>query len=66
MESGLAALDGISGAVLDLVVADPRGGAVDRTGMATREAALRPLLTAVRRARMAACNALGERDTDAA
>lgn len=47
-------------AVLDLVVADPRGGAVDRTGMAAREAALRPLLTAVRRARMAACNALGE------
>ena len=47
-------------AVLDLVVADPRGGAVDRTGMATREAALRPLLTAVRRARMAACNALAE------
>lgn len=47
-------------AVLDLVVADPRGGAVDRTGMAIREAALRPLLTAVRRARMAACNAQSE------
>ncbi|MHA3702293.1 hypothetical protein ACXR2U_08905, partial [Jatrophihabitans sp. YIM 134969] len=52
-------------AVLDLAVADPAGGAVDRLGMATRQAALRPLLTAVRRARMAACNALVEPAPDA-
>jgi hypothetical protein len=44
-------------ALLDLALADPRGGAVDRTGMATRSTALRTLETAVRRARMAAYNA---------
>lgn len=44
-------------AVLDLALADPRGGAVDRAGMATRSATLRALETAVRRARMAAYNA---------
>lgn len=44
-------------AVLDLALADPRGGAVDRAGIAARTAALRPLATAVRRARMAAYNA---------
>jgi hypothetical protein len=44
-------------AVLDLALADPRGGAVDRTGMETRSATLRALETAVRRARMAAYNA---------
>lgn len=47
-------------AVLDLALADPRGGAVDRAGMAARAAALRPLATAVRRARMAAYNAAGD------
>lgn len=44
-------------AALDLVVDDVQGGAVDRAGVARREAALRPLFTAVRRARQAACNA---------
>lgn len=44
-------------AVLDLALADPRGGAVDRAGMDARSAALRPLATAVRRARMTAYNA---------
>jgi hypothetical protein len=44
-------------AVLDLALADPIGGAVDRAGMAARAEALRPLATAVRRARMAAYNA---------
>lgn len=44
-------------AVLDLALADPRGGAVDRAGIAARTAALRPLATAVRRARLAAYNA---------
>jgi hypothetical protein len=44
-------------ALLDLALADPRGGAVDRAGMAARSAALRPLAAAVRRARMAAYNA---------
>lgn len=47
-------------AVLDLAIRDPRGAAVDRAGMAAREAALRPLITAVRRARLAACNAWAE------
>jgi hypothetical protein len=44
-------------AVLDLALADPVGGAVDRAGMTARADALRPLATAVRRARMAAYNA---------
>lgn len=44
-------------AVLDLVSADPQGGAVDRSGIAARHDALRPLATAVRRARVAAYNA---------
>ena len=44
-------------AVLDLALADPVGGAVDRAGIAARTAALRPLATAVRRARAAAYNA---------
>lgn len=44
-------------AVLDLALADPAGGAVDRMGMAARTSALRPLATAVRRARLAAYNA---------
>ncbi len=43
--------------VLDLALADPRGGAVDRAGMAARADALRPLATAVRRARTAGWNA---------
>lgn len=44
-------------AVLDLATADPVGGAVDATGVERRLAALRPLATAVRRARLAAYNA---------
>ena len=37
-------------AVLDLAALDPVGGAYDRTGMAARREALRPLAVAVRRA----------------
>lgn len=44
-------------AVLDLARADPIGGAIETTGIAARWAALRPLATAVRRARAAAYNA---------
>src|SRR3954468_1051940 len=44
-------------AVLDLALADPAGGAIDRMGMAARASALRPLATAVRRARVAGYNA---------
>jgi hypothetical protein len=44
-------------AVLDLAFTDPTGGAVDRTGIAARMAALRPLAVAVRRARLAGYNA---------
>jgi hypothetical protein len=44
-------------AVLDLADADPLGGAVDSYGVAARVAALRPLATAVRRARLAGYNA---------
>ncbi|MGI8679711.1 MAG: hypothetical protein ACR2LX_13720 [Jatrophihabitans sp.] len=44
-------------AVLDLALADPIGGAVDRAGIASRSDALAPLATAVRRARVAAYNA---------
>lgn len=44
-------------AVLDLAFADPTGGAVDRLGIAARADALRPLATAVRRARLAGYNA---------
>jgi hypothetical protein len=44
-------------AVLDLAFADPTGGAVDRTGIAARSDVLRPLATAVRRARLAGYNA---------
>ena len=44
-------------AVLDLAAQDPIGGAVDRTGIAARADALRPLSTAVRRARVAGYNA---------
>lgn len=44
-------------AVLDLAFADPTGGAIDRTGIAARTSALRPLATAVRRARIAGYNA---------
>lgn len=45
-------------AVLDLAAQDPTGGAIDRTGIAARGDALRPLATAVRRARLAGYNAL--------
>lgn len=44
-------------AVLQLALLSPAGGAVDATGMAARSAALRPLETAVRRARVAGYNA---------
>lgn len=44
-------------AMLVLALGDPVGGAVDRMGAAAREAALRPLATAVRRARLAGYNA---------
>ncbi|MGI8759727.1 MAG: hypothetical protein ACR2LF_00170 [Jatrophihabitantaceae bacterium] len=47
-------------AVLDLAAQDPTGGAIDRTGIAARAEALRPLSTAVRRARLAGYNALAE------
>ena len=43
--------------VLDVALVDPLGGAVDQYGMAARTDALRPLATAVRRARLAAYNA---------
>lgn len=44
-------------AVLDLADADPASGAISRADEAARRDALRPLATAVRRARMAAYNA---------
>jgi hypothetical protein len=44
-------------AVLDVAFSDPTGGAIDRTGIAARASALRPLATAVRRARIAGYNA---------
>jgi hypothetical protein len=44
-------------AVLDIAASDPLGGAVDRFGASARTAALRPLATAVRRARVAGYNA---------
>jgi hypothetical protein len=44
-------------ALLELAAMDPVGGAVDRTGMAARDTALRPLATAVRRALVAGYNA---------
>jgi hypothetical protein len=44
-------------AVLDLAHRDPTGGAIDRTGIAARAEGLRPLATAVRRARLAGYNA---------
>ena len=45
-------------AVLDVATSDPTGGAIDRTGIAARADALRPLTVAVRRARLAGYNAL--------
>jgi hypothetical protein len=45
-------------AVLELAAQDPTGGAIDRTGIAARGEALRPLAHAVRRARLAGYNAL--------
>lgn len=47
-------------AVLDIALHDPTGGAIDRTGIAARSAGLKPLATAVRRARLAGYNALTE------
>lgn len=47
-------------AVLDLALVDPVGGAIDQHGMSARAAGLRPLETAVRRARLAGYNALAE------
>ncbi len=45
-------------AVLDVAAGDPHGGAIDRHGVQARAEALRPLTTAVRRARVAGYNAL--------
>lgn len=47
-------------AVLDLAELDPTGGAIDRTGISARRDALRPLATAVRRARLAGYNAMAD------
>lgn len=47
-------------AVLELAYRDPTGGAIDRTGIAARSESLRPLATAVRRARLAGYNALAD------
>jgi hypothetical protein len=47
-------------AVLELAAQDPVGGAYDRTGIAARREALRPLELAVRRARLAGYNAAVE------
>jgi hypothetical protein len=47
-------------AVLEVAASDPTGGAVDRTGIAARTDALRPLTVAVRRARLAGYNALAQ------
>ncbi|SHG85949.1 hypothetical protein SAMN05443575_2948 [Jatrophihabitans endophyticus] len=44
-------------AVLELAAGDPVGGAVDQHGIGIRAGALRPLATAVRRARVTAYNA---------
>lgn len=44
--------------VLAIAGADELGGAIDRFGLAARDSALRPLETAVRRARLAGYNAL--------
>ncbi|HSY16321.1 MAG TPA: hypothetical protein VK816_10060 [Jatrophihabitantaceae bacterium] len=45
-------------AVLDVAESDPTGGAIDRTGIAARAGALRPLSIAVRRALLAGYNAM--------
>ncbi|PZS13207.1 MAG: hypothetical protein DLM57_17305 [Pseudonocardiales bacterium] len=45
-------------AMLSLAAQDPTGGAIDRAGVTARIDALRPLATAVRRARLAGYNAL--------
>ena len=50
-------------AVLDLAFSDPTGGAIDQHGIAARRDALRPLATAVRRARVAGYNAAADRNT---
>lgn len=47
-------------AVLDLAAADSIGGAIDTRGVSARRDALRPLETAVRRARLAAYNVLAQ------
>lgn len=46
--------------VLELAAEDPLGGAVDRFAASAREGSLRPLATAVRRARLAGYNALAD------
>jgi hypothetical protein len=43
--------------VLDITAEDPGGGAIDRSGILARREAMRPLETAVRRARVAGYNA---------
>jgi hypothetical protein len=50
-------------AVLEIAARDPHGGAVDRMGIAARASGLRPLATAVRRARLAGYNALADTAT---
>jgi hypothetical protein len=45
--------------MLRIALLDPVGGAIDRTGVVARADALRPLVTAVRRARVAGYNAGG-------
>jgi hypothetical protein len=47
-------------AVLDIAARDPLGGAIDRTGIAARASSMRPLATAVRRARLAGYNAVAD------
>ena len=46
--------------VLEIAADDPLGGAVDRFAASARETSLRPLATAVRRARLAGYNALAD------
>jgi hypothetical protein len=50
-------------AVLQLAALSPAGGAIDASGMAARSAALRPLETAVRRARIAGYTAAADPQT---
>lgn len=51
------------GEALELALTDDRGGAIDRTGISTRAAALRELAATVRRARMIAYNSGFDQDS---